>query len=95
MPCSLALACTMANGCAVQAEGPEQEGLLTEGLQLLHQLRADVEQWKVLRLLSGPYDEGGAVISIQVGHRRALPAPPSPSRCLPLTRHRHELCSTA
>lgn len=50
-----------------EAEGPEQEGLLTEGLQLLHQLRADVEQWKVLRLLSGPYDEGGAVISIQAG----------------------------
>ena len=50
----------------LQDQGAEQDGVLTEGIQLQQQLQEQIEQWKLHRLLSGPYDDGSAVLSIQV-----------------------------
>jgi peptide chain release factor 2 len=41
--------------------------LLEEAAQGLHQLRSDLDRWELERLLSGPYDKEGAVISINAG----------------------------
>lgn len=49
-----------------QDAGADQDGLLSEGIQLLRELQEGIEHWKLHRLLSGPYDEGSAVLSIQV-----------------------------
>ena len=45
---------------------PDDE-LLAESNQALQQLRADLDRWELERLLSGPYDREGAVISINAG----------------------------
>jgi peptide chain release factor 2 len=45
---------------------PDDE-LLGESDAALKQLRADLDRWELERLLSGPYDKEGAVISINAG----------------------------
>ncbi|MFU8883996.1 MAG: peptide chain release factor 2 [Cyanobacteriota bacterium] len=45
---------------------PDAE-LLAESNAALQILRADLDRWELQRLLSGPYDKGGAVISINAG----------------------------
>ena len=45
---------------------PDEE-LLAESDGALQQLRADLDRWELERLLSGPYDKEGAVISINAG----------------------------
>jgi peptide chain release factor 2 len=45
---------------------PDAE-LLAESHGALQQLRADLDRWELERLLSGPYDKEGAVISINAG----------------------------
>ena len=48
--------------------GLEPDGeLLAESNQALQKLRADLDRWELERLLSGPYDKEGAVISINAG----------------------------
>ncbi len=48
--------------------GLEPDGeLLAESNQALQKLRADLVRWELERLLSGPYDKEGAVISINAG----------------------------
>ena len=41
--------------------------MLQEAQKGLNQLRLDLERWELERLLSGPYDKGGAVLSINAG----------------------------
>jgi peptide chain release factor 2 len=41
--------------------------LLEEAAQGLRSLRADLDRWELERLLSGPYDKEGAVLSINAG----------------------------
>jgi len=41
--------------------------LLAEAEEGLRGLRADLDRWELERLLSGPYDEGGAVLTINAG----------------------------
>tara|TARA_Y100001968_G_scaffold279789_1_gene275930 strand:- start:3146 stop:4216 length:1071 start_codon:yes stop_codon:yes gene_type:complete len=41
--------------------------LLSEAQEGLNQLRSDLDCWELQRLLSGPYDKEGAVISINAG----------------------------
>ncbi|MCP9781373.1 MULTISPECIES: peptide chain release factor 2 [Cyanobium] len=43
------------------------EDLLAESNQALQSLKADLDRWELERLLSGPYDKEGAVISINAG----------------------------
>ncbi|MFM7086550.1 MAG: peptide chain release factor 2 [Cyanobium sp.] len=43
------------------------DDLLAESDAALRQLRADLDRWELERLLSGPYDKEGAVISINAG----------------------------
>jgi len=45
---------------------PDEE-LLAESNTALQKLRADLDRWELERLLSGPYDKEGAVISINAG----------------------------
>ena len=45
---------------------PDAE-LLEEAHKGLQALRADLDRWELERLLSGPYDKEGAVISINAG----------------------------
>ncbi|MBW0167560.1 MAG: peptide chain release factor 2 [Vulcanococcus sp.] len=45
---------------------PDEE-LLAESNEALQKLRADLDRWELERLLSGPYDKEGAVISINAG----------------------------
>ncbi|MFZ9973724.1 MAG: peptide chain release factor 2 [Vulcanococcus sp.] len=45
---------------------PDEE-LLSESNEALQKLRADLDRWELERLLSGPYDKEGAVISINAG----------------------------
>ncbi|MFM7455323.1 MAG: peptide chain release factor 2 [Vulcanococcus sp.] len=45
---------------------PDEE-LLAESNTALQQLRGDLDRWELERLLSGPYDKEGAVISINAG----------------------------
>ena len=45
---------------------PDEE-LLSESDAALKKLRADLDRWELERLLSGPYDKEGAVISINAG----------------------------
>ncbi|MDA0717191.1 MAG: peptide chain release factor 2 [Cyanobacteria bacterium] len=43
------------------------DDLLAESNQALQSLKADLDRWELERLLSGPYDKEGAVISINAG----------------------------
>ncbi|MFM7237931.1 MAG: peptide chain release factor 2, partial [Cyanobium sp.] len=45
---------------------PDEE-LLEEGNRGLQQLRAELDRWELERLLSGPYDKEGAVLTISAG----------------------------
>ena len=45
---------------------PDEE-LLAESNASLQSLRADLDRWELERLLNGPYDKEGAVISINAG----------------------------
>ena len=47
-------------------EGGEQQGILREGAAILQSLELQIEKWELQRLLGGEYDEGGAMLSIQV-----------------------------
>ena len=43
--------------------------MLREGLRMLESLQKALEKWKLQKLLSGPYDDRGAILTIQVGLR--------------------------
>ena len=43
------------------------EALLQEAQSNLTQLSRELDQWELQQLLSGPYDEGGAVLTINAG----------------------------
>tara|TARA_Y100001970_G_scaffold294103_1_gene446877 strand:- start:1359 stop:2408 length:1050 start_codon:yes stop_codon:yes gene_type:complete len=43
------------------------EDLLDEGFKSLKQFAQELDRWELERLLSGPYDKGGAVLSINAG----------------------------
>jgi peptide chain release factor 2 len=43
------------------------ESLLQEAYTNLSQLRRELDHWELEQLLSGPYDEGGAVLTINAG----------------------------
>ena len=47
------------------------DDLLAESSEALRALRADLDRWELERLLSGPYDKEGAVISINAEIGRA------------------------
>lgn len=46
---------------------PEAPGLLREALSGLSGLDAALERWELRRLLSGPHDARGAVLTVQAG----------------------------
>jgi peptide chain release factor 2 len=48
-------------------EADEDETLITEVQANLSSLNRDLDQWELQQLLSGPYDEKGAVLSINAG----------------------------
>ena len=50
----------------MQEAGSQQAGLLQEGSQLVADLQRALQKWRLQRLLSGPFDRGGAVVSVQV-----------------------------
>lgn len=52
---------------AMEEDISEQQTFLSEGLGILNNLEKALEKWKLERLLKGPYDDRGAVISIQAG----------------------------
>ena len=52
-------------------EGSQQAGLLQEGSQLVADLQGALQKWRLQRLLSGPFDRGGAVVSVQVSFMRS------------------------
>jgi peptide chain release factor 2 len=57
----------------LEAEGPaadEDGSILSEALASLDQLEALLVKWEVTRLLSGPYDEMGAILTITAGAGR-------------------------
>jgi peptide chain release factor 2 len=43
------------------------EGLLQEAESTVDQLKHELDQWELLQLLSGPYDDKGAVLTINAG----------------------------
>jgi peptide chain release factor 2 len=43
------------------------EGLLQEAESTVTKLNRELDQWELLQLLSGPYDEKGAVLTINAG----------------------------
>ena len=47
-------------------EGKEQQDFLQEGMATAERLQKQIEKWELQSLLGGEYDEGGAVLSIQV-----------------------------
>jgi hypothetical protein len=47
-------------------DGEEQESFLAEGMGILQRLNSQIEKWDLQRLLGGEYDEGDAMLSIQV-----------------------------
>ncbi len=49
----------------MQETGEEDQELLQEGQGLIGNLKQDLEAWQLQRLLSGPYDDHNAVITIQ------------------------------
>ena len=44
----------------------EQSSLLQEGAAALESITDLLQEWRLQQLLGGPYDRGGAVVSIQV-----------------------------
>lgn len=57
---------TGADGGAVEEEGIE-EGFLREAQEILMNLERDLESWELEQLLSGPYDQCGARLTITAG----------------------------
>lgn len=49
-----------------EADSPEAEGIVVEALGVLQSLDKQMGAWELERLLGGPYDQGGAVLTIQV-----------------------------
>ena len=47
-------------------EGKEQQDFLREGMATAKRLQKQIEKWELQSLLGGEYDEGGALLSIQV-----------------------------
>lgn len=47
-------------------DGEEKESFLAEGMGILQRLESQIEKWELQRLLGGEYDEGDAMLSIQV-----------------------------
>ncbi|MFW6358723.1 MAG: peptide chain release factor 2, partial [Chroococcales cyanobacterium] len=45
----------------------EDEALLIEAKNNLHQLNQELDRWELQQLLSGPYDQKGAILSIDAG----------------------------
>ena len=68
-----------------QEEGSaEARGILTEAARTLDLLERQLREWELERLLGGPYDRGGAVLSIQVRGGSASGVPPVTHRILPI-----------
>ena len=49
----------------MQETGEEDQELLQEGQSLVANLKRALEAWQLQRLLSGPYDNHNAVLTIQ------------------------------
>ena len=47
-------------------DGEDQQSFLAEGMGILQRLESQIEKWELQRLLGGEYDEGDAMLSIQV-----------------------------
>ena len=45
----------------------EQEILISQSLQCLHQLAQHIQGWELRKLLSGPYDQRDAYLVVQAG----------------------------
>lgn len=45
------------------------EGIVLEAVRALESLDKQLRAWELERLLGGPYDQGGAVLTIQVRRR--------------------------
>lgn len=56
----------MASFCYHLQEGKEQQDFLREGMATAKRLQKQIEKWELQSLLGGEYDEGGALLSIQV-----------------------------
>jgi peptide chain release factor 2 len=52
---------------AADNDGAMQEDLLNEAEEVLDRLRADVRAWELERMLSGPHDRAGALITVLAG----------------------------
>lgn len=50
-----------------EAAAEELAGLLTQARSSLQQLSDGLDKWELRMLLSGPYDESGAVLAITAG----------------------------
>ena len=62
-------------GELLEAEGPaadEDGSILSEALASLDQLEVLLDKWEVNRLLSGSYDEMGAILTITAGAGRCV-----------------------
>jgi len=54
-------------GCSLQGSASDEAaGLVAEATATLASLESALAAWKLTALLGGPYDAGGAVLSIQV-----------------------------
>lgn len=58
-------------GCAQASASPDSPGLMAEAEATLRGLESALTAWELAALLGGPYDSGGAVVSIQVGAQGA------------------------
>ena len=47
-------------------DGEEQQSFLAEGMGIVQRLESQIQKWELQRLLGGKYDEGDAMLSIQV-----------------------------
>eukprot|EP00884_Botryococcus_braunii_P004304 jgi/Botrbrau1/13875/Bobra.0056s0107.1 len=52
---------------AQESEGQEQDDFVVEGSSILKKLQKGLDQWELQRQLGGPYDQNGAILSIQAG----------------------------
>ena len=64
---------------SLSTQGPKSEdapGLVQEAAASVRRLDQQLGAWRLQALLGGPYDAGGAVVSIQVGTHKSHPSLP-------------------
>ena len=61
------MAIRLANSKAVVQESTEeQKSFIAEGMGILQELTRALAKWKLEKLLSGPYDDRPAILTVQV-----------------------------